>query len=326
MGETSVEALIVRVATERAAPVLGDEVRVEIVAREALTAGTQSGHIERFRTRAWDTTSASCVGDFVYKRTWQAEVCALRALAQVPGANPALPSLLASGLDSSEELAASHPLRPAWIVTPHYEGRAVSRAALPDSVFTSLASVHGRYEGRCAALDGIVRVTAAWFRDDLCAGYVVPGIATVAARAPDPSLDRAVAWVTELARQPSVAAALGRLPRTLVHGDCHPGNILVSGRDATLLDWANARCGPATLDLANICELESRQVAAYRRRWEQVSERPIEPGLLELGYWYAKVQINTQYLVFVAETGGGGAVETMCREARRALAHLDALL
>jgi len=73
-----VEDLIRRVATERAAPVLGDDVRVEIVGREALAAGTQSGHIELFRTRARGPTGAPCDGDFVYKRTWQAELRASR--------------------------------------------------------------------------------------------------------------------------------------------------------------------------------------------------------------------------------------------------------
>ena len=42
--------------------------------------------------------------------------------------------------------------------------------------------------------------------------------------------------------------ALARLPRTLVHGDAHRGNVLGD----TLIDWGDARVAPAALDLATL--------------------------------------------------------------------------
>ena len=39
-------------------------------------------------------------------------------------------------------------------------------------------------------------------------------------------------------------------PRTLVHGDAWPGNVLTRGKDFVWLDWTESGAGPAAYDLA----------------------------------------------------------------------------
>lgn len=73
-------------------------------------------------------------------------------------------------------------------------------------------------------------------------------------------LDGAVAAIA-LAR-PDVAAALGELRRrlddrqpagspVLLHGDCHPKNLLVDGTDVALIDLDQAGIGPAAADIGS---------------------------------------------------------------------------
>jgi aminoglycoside phosphotransferase (APT) family kinase protein len=68
----------------------------------------------------------------------------------------------------------------------------------------------------------------------------------------------------QLAKHPDQASPFGRvlaelheaLDRTgaaesaLVHGDLHPGNVLMSTGGSVLIDWTNHRLGPRALDLA----------------------------------------------------------------------------
>jgi thiamine kinase-like enzyme len=56
----------------------------------------------------------------------------------------------------------------------------------------------------------------------------------------------------ELVRKEVPAHEIAGLPRTLLHGDVHPGNVLVHADQATLIDWGGSRIGPAALDLANL--------------------------------------------------------------------------
>jgi aminoglycoside phosphotransferase (APT) family kinase protein len=54
-----------------------------------------------------------------------------------------------------------------------------------------------------------------------------------------------------LADPSPLAELLDPQPRTLVHGDAWPGNVLARGsQDFVWLDWAESGAGPAALDLA----------------------------------------------------------------------------
>jgi len=56
----------------------------------------------------------------------------------------------------------------------------------------------------------------------------------------------------ERLRAPARAAIerLAALPRTLIHGELYPSNVIVRGRRAVAVDWEMAAVGPAVIDLA----------------------------------------------------------------------------
>jgi len=54
----------------------------------------------------------------------------------------------------------------------------------------------------------------------------------------------------DLHRRLDAAAADGPADAALVHGDLHPGNVLMSPDGPVIIDWTNHRIGPRNLDLA----------------------------------------------------------------------------
>lgn len=103
------------------------------------------------------------------------------------------------------------------------------------------------------------------------------------AGAPDPACDRAV--LREIAaslhavekRWRRVEEACAAAPRTLVHGDLKPSNLLVGSRAGSLLalDWACAGIAPPAIDLAQAGPTDegfaaSPDLAAYRQAVRRV--------------------------------------------------------
>jgi aminoglycoside phosphotransferase (APT) family kinase protein len=63
-------------------------------------------------------------------------------------------------------------------------------------------------------------------------------------------------------------AELGALPRTLVHGEFYPSNVLLCGERVVPVDWEMAMVGPGLLDLAALItgwseRVQDRLVSAY---------------------------------------------------------------
>ncbi len=48
----------------------------------------------------------------------------------------------------------------------------------------------------------------------------------------------------------TTATTAGEPDTALVHGDLHPGNVLLSANGPVLIDWTNHRVGPRSLDVA----------------------------------------------------------------------------
>lgn len=75
------------------------------------------------------------------------------------------------------------------------------------------------------------------------------------------AIDRATPWL--LARFDAVGA-----PALRLHGDCHPGNVLWAGTGPLLVDFDDARSGPAVQDLWMLLLEDARQrealLAGYR--------------------------------------------------------------
>ena len=90
----------------------------------------------------------------------------------------------------------------------------------------ALAALHARYHGAAGLPTVIPRVTPAWWQA-LCREWVAPRLGEHAARHPPETGARARALVSRAASVPAATALLAGLRPTLLHGDVHPGNVLV---------------------------------------------------------------------------------------------------
>jgi Phosphotransferase enzyme family len=90
------------------------------------------------------------------------------------------------------------------------------------------------------------------------------------------------AWVASIPRFLDACAALLdlSLPETLVHGDLHPGNIVVGPRGHVVVDWSDAAVGHPFVDLPTFllrtkdADLRGRLRDAYVGAWADLVPRP----------------------------------------------------
>lgn len=121
-----------------------------------------------------------------------------------------------------------------WMEAARWLARFHSRFATPADARKELSSV-------------LLDVDANWFR--LWAARAAGVLASRADRPAQVLLDR-------LAGYESVVQSLAALPRTLIHGEFYPSNVLVDLEGAALeerilpIDWETAGWGPGLLDLA----------------------------------------------------------------------------
>ena len=228
--------------------------------------------------------------ELVRKEAAALEIAGLSAAQAARADDTAIPELVAYGRG--------------WLILPFAPGGPLDWGdPVPANLFDSLAALHARYHGAADDLPAAIpRVTPAWWRA-LCLDWVDPGLRAHAARHPAGVTTRARALIGRAASLPAASEVLASLPPTLLHGDVHPGNVLVdpgpadpgAGR-ATLIDWGGSRVGPAALDLANLVTADSADVARYAAKWLERTGRPLPAGPVELGYRWAALQIPVQYL------------------------------
>jgi aminoglycoside phosphotransferase (APT) family kinase protein len=123
-------------------------------------------------------------------------------------------------------------------------------------------------------------------------------------------LDRANRLVRSWSTDHRMVDALAVLPSALVHGDVHAGNVLISPDSAVLIDWGNARIGPAMLDVANCAPPGSANHDAYLRAWAESTGAPLNPMTAAVGSPWASVHVNVQYLGWAAQHLAPSRVET----------------
>lgn len=253
---------------------------VSVRSREPLSGGYVSAAVERVELSNGDVV--------VVKAASPVEVAAMRALAVVADVAP---RPLAAGRD--------------WLVLPWVDGAPLGPdAPVPDAVWRTLARVHAHWRGKRPR--GVPVVDAAWW-----AGLVDRTLAAVRgglARTGSAEFAEAERVLTAWRADPVVTGAFAVLPRTLVHGDAHRGNVL----GETLIDWGNARVAPAALDLAVL-----RAQGGVPPSWY--------PQPAEAESAWAGVQVNVQYLGFAADHLGAARVGEMIEAARAARARLSAL-
>jgi hypothetical protein len=258
---------------------------VGVVGRSALTGGYVAASVERVEL---DVGGESAT--VVLKEAGPVEVAAMQAIAEV-GTEPA-PLAIGSG----------------WLVLPFVEGPPLGPDdPVPDAVWRTLSRVHAHWRGRRPR--GVPVVDAAWWAA-LCDRTLVAirgGLARTGEREFAEAEHRLVAWRAD----PAITAALARMPRTLVHGDAHRGNVLGRGDGAVLIDWGNARVAPAALDLATLRAQGATPPEHYPRPTAAEND-------------WADVQVHVQYLGFAADHLGAARVGEMTGTAAAALARLRA--
>jgi aminoglycoside phosphotransferase (APT) family kinase protein len=276
----------------------------------ALTGGAVSTRVDRITLRV-----AGNPVHVVRKHAFAHEIAGLRAAQAVRPAATAVPELIAAGVDADG----------LWLVTGWYAGQRLGGREAPAALFDSLARLHAHYRGATGNLDSIPRVDGLWW-GHLCRSWVLPKLRAHAGRHPTATARRAIALVTAAADHRRAGPVLARLEPTLLHGDVHPGNVIVDGDRAALIDWGSSRIGPAMLDLANIVQPDTAGFAsgfaAYAATWREVTGRAPDPTEVDLGYRWAAVQLPIQYLPWVMEHRDTAAVDAALEKADRALAAL----
>jgi hypothetical protein len=251
-----------------------------VLGRVALTGGYVAASVERV-----DLDVDGRRVSVVLKAATAVEVAAMRAIAVVDGIAP---QPLAVGPD--------------WLVLPFVDGQPLGPdESVPDPVWRTLARVHAHWRGRRPR--GVPVIDEAWWAA-LCDRTIV-AVRGGLARTGEPEFADAgralVAWRAD----PAITGALARMPRTLVHGDAHRGNVLGD----VLIDWGNARVAPAALDLATLRAQGATPPADYPQ------PAPVEQD-------WADVQVHVQYLGFAADHLGAARVGEMITTAGAALGRL----
>ena len=73
---------------------------------------------------------------------------------------------------------------------------------------------------------------------------------------------------------PPRARLIPQMPSTLVHGDCHSGNMFLSSDGMQLIDWDSAALAPGLLDLVGLVDVAQR-----------MKESVCEKAALRAAYW-----------------------------------------
>ncbi len=289
-------------------------VRGEVVARRTLKGGYAAKTVERIDLALTDPAGSQSSASFVLKACLGAEVSSLVALRAVPGAEAAPDVVVAwqSPGRSSDQQANG-------FVNPFYPGGPLTfDDRIPEPVLATLARVHAHCHGSSSVEWTWTFDRAHFRRQHERAMAALDGSANFRTTTPDHA--GCLRLLERLGRSEALAAWTDALPRSLTHGDMHPGNIVLR-RDGSpvVIDWGNACVAPPMLDLANIVRIDSPEwqiyLAAYREARGEVDE-----ATCRRAYWWARAATGLQYLPWVAEHTAGA--EGMVRQVAEAEAQL----
>jgi len=274
---------------------LGQPARLRTLDVSALKGGHAGAEVYRIDLGFRLANGSSQAVPVVLKNTGESEVRVMRALREVPGAG-ALPLTIACGERArTPNSGAAH-----WFVTPLYEGEHLTfEDEVPRLVIESLARVHAHFLSRVGQLGWLRCLDGDAFRQAL--DGALQGLGAAQRRQPHALLAQAYGDLESAGQDPAILAALEALPVTLTHGDVHPWNIVrLPDERALLIDWGNALVAPPMLDLANLVEIDSENWETYLAVWERARGEAMDLHHARLGYHWATVMINLQYLPYGA--------------------------
>jgi aminoglycoside phosphotransferase (APT) family kinase protein len=271
-----------------------------------LTGGYVSLGLYRYDLDFQEPDGCIETASYVQKFTSSSEVRVMQALAGIAGTG-GLPQVI----DCSSEMADEESSYAHWFVTPFYEGELLTwKDAVPDGVIETLARLHVHFRTLVQTIDYLYRVDQAFFRRTF--DQALAAVTAAQQDKPGSAYPESCRLLSMARDNPQLYEALDALPVTLTHGDVHPGNIIRSreGR-SVLIDWGNARIAPAMLDIANMIEIDSASWHRYIAAWEAASGEAMDLDQAKLGFYWAAIIVNTQYLPFAVEYLGPDAVEKM---------------
>ena len=201
-----------------------------------------------------------------------------------------------------------------WLLVPFVDGTPpADDEPVPDAVWRTLAQVHAHWWRKRPR--GIPVVDAAYWRG-LCDRTLV-AVRGAATRTGDPVFVEVAGALAAWREDPRIGAALTLLPRTLVHGDAHRGNVL----GATLIDWGNARVAPAAVDVVALGGPGTTPPAPYTEVFDALVPAGARPPADVERAW-AEVHVHVTYLGFAADHLGAARAAAKAGIAERALATL----
>ena len=232
---------------------------------------------------------------FIQKFTHPAEVRVMQALGALPQLE-AIPQVVDFAWNETDTDPFAH-----WYITPFYPGPTLTfEDTVPPEVVRSLAQLHAHFLGRVEGFDYLYRVEASFFRRTFDNALDI--VERAVPERPHPIFDEAHRELVAARENQSLYQALASLPLTLTHGDVHPGNIIQPSQgSAILIDWGNARVAPAMLDVANLIKLGSESWQQYLNAWAASAQEPLNSQLAHLGYHWATIIVNAQYLPYAVD-------------------------
>jgi thiamine kinase-like enzyme len=230
---------------------------------------------------------------FIQKFTNAGEVQVMRALSELT-TEETIPQMIDYAMTSpttDEEFAN-------WFIIPFYEGSFLTfEDEVPSPIIESLARIHVYFTSRVEEFDYRYRVDKTFFRRTI--DNALESLEKANDERPNSIFAKAQHHLKTVREAQILYKALERLPVTLTHGDVHPGNIIQSPDGYSILfDWGNARVAPAMLDLANMVKIDSANWDDYLSAYEVANGEAIDPEIARLGYVWATVMVNAQYLPY----------------------------
>jgi Ser/Thr protein kinase RdoA (MazF antagonist) len=263
------------------------------------TVSLKGGYVAKAVDRI-DITWARRVGgqstaSFVRKVCIAAEVQALKVLATVSGAI-AVPEVIVSWS------SAEHPAAPKenGFISPFYPGGPLTPDDLiPDTVLATLARVHAA----CCQTNNFdwTWTFDATHLDRLHADVLAKLSASDHFKATTADHVEWLRRLERIGRSDSLRTISDALPRSLVHGDMHPGNVVLrSDGLPVIIDWGNVCVAPPMLDLANIIRIDSTEWDIYLGAYRAAGGK-IDAQTCRRAYCWARAATALMYLPWFAE-------------------------
>jgi aminoglycoside phosphotransferase (APT) family kinase protein len=244
---------------------------------------------------ALETANGFREASFVQKFTHPGEVQVMQALGRLPQLK-AIPHVVDFAWSETSTVPFAH-----WYIAPFYSGPTLTfEDTVPLEVVRSLAHLHAHFLGRVEEFDYLFRVEANFFRRTFDNALEI--VERAEREKPHPIFTEAHRELIAARENERLYQALASLPLTLTHGDVHPGNIIQPATGpAILIDWGNARVAPAMLDVANLIKLGSESWQQYLSAWAEAAQEPLNSRLARLGYHWATLMVNAQYLPYAVD-------------------------